>query len=270
DFFGALSLIFVGDPVRLPGVGAAPMWTSMARGGELLSFMNAAVELTQVVQQLGPAQAAFRRTLLSVTEGAAGQSDWSILHVQYTTRVDEAERRSFEEAVHIFAINTEADDWNWRRITDLRTGIARVNADRTIGGYAGVASDRFRGLHGHLFLAVGPLIFIINKVWTSTDLANGAAGEVVQMQGAPHTQPPTLYEVVWVRIDGHRVQQYLDEPLRRSYVGGSNPHAKSRCIRTQLPRVLAFGVTKQKSQGTTLLRCFSDIGAQEKSDGHTF
>ena len=43
--------------------------------------MNAAVQLTQVMRQLGPAQAAFRQTLLRVAEGEANESDWTTLNL---------------------------------------------------------------------------------------------------------------------------------------------------------------------------------------------
>ncbi|CAM9464025.1 unnamed protein product, partial [Hapterophycus canaliculatus] len=147
-------------------------------------------------------------------------------------------RRSFEEAVHIFAANTEADDGNWRRMTDLRTRIARVNADRTIGGYAGVASNRFRGLQRHLVLAVGARVFINNNVWNLAGFANGAAGEVVHTQGAPHTQPPALPEVA---VGGWVVD--LRNLTPTAPIGAVDEHLPAECRprATLTPKAVAFG-----------------------------
>lgn len=225
--FGGLCIILVGHIMQLPPVGQSPMWTSRPQGSALSGQglyawlgMNAAVQLTQVMRQLGPAQAAFRETLLRVAEGEATESDWSTLHARFTTAVDAAERESFDNAVHIFPTNAAANEWNWRRLNALGTPIARIDADHSISGYARVTSDRFRGLEGCLFLAVGARVFINNNVWTSGCLANGAAGEVVHMQWGPGTQPPRLPQVVWVRFEGYRGEQYFSEPLERSWGGG--------------------------------------------------
>lgn len=244
--FGGLSVILVGDPMQLPPVGAAPMWTSRPQGPGLplpglqaWLGMNAAVELTQVMRQLGPEQAAFRQTLLRVAEGAADESDWNTLQTRFTTRVAEAEQRSFDDAVHIFPTNRAASDWNWRRLNDLGTPIARVNAEHSIGRYSDVTSDRFRGLEGHLFLAVGARVFINNNVWTSGGLANGAAGEVVHMQWGPGRQPPSLPEVVWVRVENYRGEQYFEEPLLRQWGGGRLIFATSFPLLPSMPRTIS-------------------------------
>ncbi|CAB1108166.1 unnamed protein product [Ectocarpus sp. CCAP 1310/34] len=305
--FGGLCIIMVGDIIQLLTVAQSPMWTSRPQSSALSGQglyawlgMNAAVQLTQVMRQQGAAQAAFRETLLRIAEGEATEADWNTLRPRFTTAVDAAERESFDNAVHIFPTNGAADDWNWRRLQALGTPIARIDADHSMHGYAHIPSDRFRGLEGQLFLAVGARVFINNNVWTSGGLANGAAGEVVHMQWAPGTQPPSLPEVVWVRVENYRGEQYFSEPLERPWGGrvvdlrnvvpispidapddhppaalrrrggGANTNAQGRCIRTQLPLMLAFGITIHKSQGATLLRCFLDIGEQEKSDGQTF
>lgn len=292
--------------MQLPPVGASAMWTNdpqhppagiSLQGLHTWLGMNAAVELTQVMRQQGPEQAAFRETLLRVAEGGAEDADWALLSGRFTTSVSDLERRSFDDAVHIFPTNAEADDWNWERISGLGSPIARINADHNMSGYGAVPRDRFRGLEGHLFLAVGARVFVNNNVWTSGGLANGAAGEVVHMQWAPGSQPPSLPEVVWVRVDNNRGPQYFQEPLQRQWGGGeidlrnvipiapidapdeqpprrrgagTNPHPTGRCVRTMIPLTLAFGITIHRSQGATLLRCFLNIGANERSDGQTF
>lgn len=143
-------------------------------------------------------------------------------------------------------------------------------------------------------------MLINNNIWTSAGLANGSVGLVVHMQRAHGTAPPSQPEVVWVKVANYRGPQYFAAPLQREHegvtvdlhnvvpiapidavddqppaasrrrLGAANPHAQQRCVRTQLPLMLAFGTTIHKSQGQTLDRCFLDIGDQERTDGQSF
>ncbi|CAN0290231.1 unnamed protein product, partial [Scytosiphon promiscuus] len=307
DIFGGLSVILVGDPMQLPPVGASPMWAARpataglsVQGFQSWLGMNNAVELTQVMRQLGPEQAAFRGTLLRVAEGTQTEADWDVLRTRFTTAVSPQEAEGFGTAVHIFPTNEKAQDWNWERLQLLGMPIAKINADHSVPGYTAVSADRFRSLQPCVYLAVGARVFVNNNVWVSAGLANGAIGEVVHMQWGEDARPPRLPEVVWVRVDNYRGPQYFEAPLlrpfgggevdltnvvpvapidapddtpgaaRRAGGGGTNPNADGRCVRTQVPLTLAFGITIHKSQGNTLLRCFLDIGPSEKSDGQSF
>ena len=84
--FGGLSVVLVGDPMQLPPVGAAPMWSDRpgtaghtVEGRAAWLGLNAAVELTEVMRQVGEAQAAFRRALLAVAEGRALKEHFDLL-----------------------------------------------------------------------------------------------------------------------------------------------------------------------------------------------
>ena len=187
--FGGLSVILVGDPMQLPPVGAAPMWSDRpgtaghsVEGRAAWLGLNAAVELTEVMRQMGDAQAAFRRALIAVAEGRAMQEHFDLFRTRMRSQVPETDQATFTDAVHLFPTNKEADDWNWERLNLLGTEIALVVASHTVSGYTNVSAERFRNLAPNLYLAVGARIFINNNVWTSAGLANGAAGEIVHMQ----------------------------------------------------------------------------------------
>ncbi|CAM9720921.1 unnamed protein product [Pylaiella littoralis] len=85
DVFGGLSIILVGDWAQLPPVGAKSMWNPVpsstglsVQGYQAWLAMNNAVELTQVMRQLGPEQAA-RDTFLRIAEGTQTRSGWILL-----------------------------------------------------------------------------------------------------------------------------------------------------------------------------------------------
>eukprot|EP00752_Nemacystus_decipiens_P018636 g16710.t1 len=259
DIYGGLSVILVGDPGQLP-------------------------------------PAAFRAALLRVAEGAQTAEDWELMKTRFTTTVSRQEADTFDGAVHIFPTNELASDWNRRRLQLLDSPVARINAHHSIPGYTAVSSDRFRGLEATIYLAVGARVFVGNNVWVSAGLANGTIGEVVHLQWVEDAGPPSLPEVVWVRLENYRGPQYLEPPLMRPFRDGEvdltnvvpvapidaaddTPGSARRaratgttscCVRTQIPMTLAFGITIHKSQGNTLLRCFLDLGRSEKSDGQSF
>lgn len=84
--FSGLNLIVVGDPMQLPPVGSAPMWAdnpgTVGHTVDVLRAwlgLNACVELTDVLRQMGRMQTDFPRALLSVAEGQVTSDDYNIL-----------------------------------------------------------------------------------------------------------------------------------------------------------------------------------------------
>lgn len=82
--------ILLGDPMQLPPVGAAPVWSDRptiaghtVEGRNVWLGLNACGELTEVMQQLRPAQVAFRQALLAVAKGRATREHYNL----FTTRM---------------------------------------------------------------------------------------------------------------------------------------------------------------------------------------
>ena len=118
--FGGLNLILVGDPMQLPPVGASPMWAEnpgtaghIVEGLRVWLGLNACVELTDVMLQMGPAQAAFRRALLSVAEGRATTENYNVLATRMRIAVTPEEAHIFDDSVRLFPTNTAANAWSW-------------------------------------------------------------------------------------------------------------------------------------------------------------
>ena len=120
--------------------------------------LNAAVELNEVMRQVGEAQAEFRRALLAVAEGRALKEHFDLLWARMRSQVSEADQATFHDAVHLFPTN-QAEEWNWERLTLLGTGIGLVKAKHTVGGYTNVSAERFRSLAPNLYLAVGAVSY---------------------------------------------------------------------------------------------------------------
>ena len=302
---GGLNLNLVGDSMQLPPVGAAPMWAEnpgtaghTVEGLRAWLGLNACVELTDVMRQMGPAQTAFRRALLSVAEGRPTTENYNALATRMRSAVTPEEVRIFDDAVHLFPTTTAADTWNWERLQTLETPIARIDAVHNQTGFSGANADRFMGLQPNIFPAVDAGVFITSNVWTAVGLANGAQGEVVHTQWSPETAPPALPEVVFVRIAVYSGPPYFNAthvtigddridlrnvvpvgpmeasdnqlPTARPILGGAQGPGHTCYIRTQLPFMLSFRVTHYKSQGGTLDCVGLDIGSRELNDGQTF
>ena len=110
---------------------------------------NAAVELTEVMRQLGPEQAAFRDALLAVAEGRATRVHYDLFKTRMRSQLSDTELDSFLDAVHLFPTNQKAGDHNWTRLRGLGSPIALVKAEHTVAGSTNVSADRFRNLEPH-------------------------------------------------------------------------------------------------------------------------
>lgn len=149
--FGGVNPMLVGDPMQLSPIGAAPEWNpSPASEGHTVeglhawTHLNAAVELTEVRRQQVDDQAAFRRVLSHVAQGFVVKADWQVLREAMRSRRTVEDAASFDDDVHIFPTNAQADAWNWERLRLLGIPIARVNAEHTLPGFRTVPADRFR------------------------------------------------------------------------------------------------------------------------------
>ena len=120
-----------------------------------LAWPNACVELTDVMRQMRPAQAAFKRALLSVTEGRSTAEICDVLATRMRSAVTPEEARWFDNAVHLFPTNAAADVWTWERLHTLATPIARIDAVHGQTGVSGENADRFGALQPNIFVAVG-------------------------------------------------------------------------------------------------------------------
>ena len=195
---------------------------------------NAAVELTEVMRQLGPEQAAFRDALLAVAEGRATRVHYDLFKTRMRSQLSDTELDSFLDAVHLFPTNQKADDHNWTRLRGLGSPIALVKAEHTVAGSTNVSADRFRNLEPHLYLAVGARVFINSNVWTSAGLANGAVGEIMHISwelddGLPGRRPPNVPVVLYVKLKGYRGPQYFGE-MRRTTSDGDEVSDRVRSI----------------------------------------
>ena len=72
--------------------------------------LNASVELTEVMRQVGDAQIAFRRALIAVPEGQSLQEHFGLSWCRMQSQVPDAAQATFSDAVHLFLTNAEADD----------------------------------------------------------------------------------------------------------------------------------------------------------------
>lgn len=71
--------------------------------------MDSAVELTQVIRQVGSEQAAFRDNLVRIAEGAKTKATcWNLLHERITISVGAVERQTFGKR----CLHSAAADWN--------------------------------------------------------------------------------------------------------------------------------------------------------------
>ena len=131
-------------------------------------------------------------------------------------------------------------------------------------------SDDADGLEKEVLLAEGAKVMLTHNLWTSKGLVNGAQGVVKKIwfdQGS--NSRSHLPAVVFVEFDGYfGPQTPAWEGISPSWVpivpavARWETKAGKALTCTQLPLMMAWGITMHKSQGLTLEKVVVELGAK--------
>jgi len=133
------------------------------------------------------------------------------------------------------------------------------------------------GLEKEVLLAEGAKVMLTHNLWTSKGLVNGAQGVVKKIwfdQGSNSRSHPA---VVFVEFDGYSGPEIPAwEGISPSWVpivpavAQWETKAGKQLTHTQLPLMMAWGITIHKSQGLTLEKVAVELGDKDFSAGLSF
>ena len=289
--FGGVSVILVGDEGQLPPVLEKPKYVMdcysdhyaqyEAGGNRLYLLFKTVVLLDEVVRQ--DPNDPFYQLLLRVRRGDIRREDWNTLCTRRLSNLPAHEQRMFASGtVQLFSVKQKAREYNESCLQNLGQPVAVCNAVH--GGNEslarGLSPDLFGGLQQQLKLSVGALVMLRMNLWVNQKLVNGTIGTVVAiLYSDPTVGPPHLPSGVVVHVPGYTGPAFHNEPghiLVTPVEFGHVYQGRQRVTRTQLPLVLAWGITIHKSQGMTigpghpLERVKIDFGGEEFCLGLVF
>ncbi|KAK3916790.1 LOW QUALITY PROTEIN: ATP-dependent DNA helicase [Frankliniella fusca] len=278
--FGGLFLYMFGDINQLPPVMDCPLYSTNQKSMEtiagkiLYDNIDTAFILDNIHRQNDPQ---FQKILNNISSGNITPDDYKILKTRFTTEVDDAERKRFEDAPHFLPTNKEKYDFNYQilsenidPITKSRKPVAKIPAKIS------TKSKNFTmyTLECTLYLSKGSRVILRSNLWVKRGLVNGSVGDIVDIiyhpDATPQEDPPS---VLICKFDSYK-GPYLNPDLKTIPIGPLQlPHENDNSEKytvSQFPLCLNYGCTIYKSQRLTMEKAYVQIGIREMRSGLTY
>src|SRR6202050_4438838 len=289
EILGGIPAIFFGDFAQLPPVGDSPMYSDKpstycaglhAEGCCVFESFNQSVTLQTVFCQTGQdaEQVKFREALLRLRTYSTTPEDYALFSTQFWDILTPALQAEFDDVLHLLPTHASVLEFNCRKLIASAKPILRCHAKHNHKEANKVKSDDAEALEKELLLAEGAKVMLNRNLWTSKGLVNGTQGVVKKIwfdQGSNACSH--LPAVVFVKFDGYSGPQTPAwEGIDPSWVpivpavAQWETKAGQALTRTQLPLMLAWGITIHKSQGLTLKKAVVELGSKDFSAGLTF
>jgi len=167
--FGGLIVVLFGDFGQLPPVMDTPLYalvtdpskTMLQHASRLYrNCFPRVFELTQQMRQQGSTEndVLFQTALTNLRVGRVQVEDWAFLQTRVLTQLPPQECADFDNALTLFSTNEEVNERNIRKLEEVGTPIARIEASYVgISAQEGakVDSENCNGLEHVVHLSVG-------------------------------------------------------------------------------------------------------------------
>ncbi|KAJ5894968.1 hypothetical protein N7495_006659 [Penicillium taxi] len=271
--FSGLNIILAGDFYQLPPIMSKALFDTrelptieMIAGRQAYHSFDKTIELTTIVRQQGDATFMFRQALEHLRLHTVTKDDWLLLSTRAQSVLTDEEIRLFDTAIRIYATHDAVDEYNLRRLRELRSPVIRLDAISIGQGAKTASSDDAGNLLEILSISIGARIMLTENLWTAFRLVNGAFGTITEIVWPARTTDPRSTQplALMVHFDSYTRPAFFTDTDRRKIV----PILPSRreftlnsiaCSRTQFSVVLAYAITVHKAQGITVLRAVLNI-----------
>jgi ATP-dependent DNA helicase PIF1 len=263
--------IFFGDFAQLPPVGDSPMYSDKAssyrealhaEGRCVFESFKHSVTLQTVFCQIGEniEQITFREALLRLRTYSTIPEYYDLFATRFWDILPPDQQAEFDDFLHLLPTRASVLEFNCHRLVASAKPVLHCHAKHNHGEAKKAKSDDAEGLEKEVLLAEGAKVMLTRNLWTSKGLVNGAQGVVKKIwfdHGSnAHSHLPA---VVFVQFDGYTGPetpgwQGIDPswvPIVPA-VACWETKAGKVLTRTQLPLMMAWGITIHKSQGLTL------------------
>ena len=207
---------------------------------------------------------------MRMRNGQSMQCDWQKLCERTPQHIN---MDNFKDAPRLFFDKASVAKYNYEKLSNLATPIARISAVHSGRNAKAATSDDAGGLEAVIFLARGAAVMLTCNLWQEVGLCNGASGVVHDLIFHPERPPPCLPITALVDFP-----HYTGPPFLHTHpqIVPIPPHLfeweteGQRLSRQQLPLRLSYAMTIHKSQGQTLSTVVIDLGKAERAAGCNF
>ena len=238
------------------------------------------VTLSTIFRQTGqdPEQVKFREALLRLSTYSTIPDDYSLFSTRFWNTLTPEQRAEFDDVLHLLPTRASVLEFNCHRLAASAKPVLRCYAKHNHKEAKKAKSDDAEGLEKEILIAEGAKVMLTRNLWTSKGLVNGAQGVVKKIwfdQGS--NARSHLPAVVFVQFEGYSGPETPAwEGISPSWVPIVPAVARwetktgQALTRTQLPLMMAWGITIHKSQGLTLEKVVVELGDKDFSAGLTF
>ena len=276
--FGGLAICLVGDMLQLPPVLDRALWNECRENlkdyqlnGLLMYGLFEKVIILKKQMRQNPEEKVLQDLIDHLREGTCTAADWKVCHSRMTDQLNEVDRERCENALYIIYNNSDVDDYNEVKLTELTEPIFRIDS-RHNGEGAKVASIGTMGLAPYLRICKNARVMIRCNLWKEKGIVNGTMGYIRDIIYKKGVTPPALPICLVVELDAPYSGPHLPGKPRHvpictmtnNGVGSQGP-----IERTQFPLCLAWAISIYKVQGMTLSSCRVNLGKSEATYGAT-
>lgn len=172
------------------------------------------------------------------------------------------EQCTFEESMHLYAINNSVILHNKKMLKKLNIPVALCSAEQQRQRTPTTTEDEH--LPAKVLLCNEQKVMLTSNLWVHAGLVNGALGKVISIFYSIGSKPPELPSFMVVDFI-----QYKGTPWDISHPTYVPISPMTRGVRRQIPLQMAWALMTHKSQGMTLDKATVDIGTKERQ-GLTF
>ena len=196
------------------------------------------------------------------------QSDFHRLLKRTKYELSQTERLKFSDAVRLVKTNSKKDAYNIRKASELSKSIGKPLfqlSSHFSTNYSKTAPDEEAdNLPKNIHLLEGMKVMVLRNLWQNVGVVNGALGTLVEIiykqgQAPPHLPFCILVQLSPTTYSGPSCHPQIPNcvpicPFPVQWYAKGQLHQ-----RTQLPVVMAWAITIDKSQGLTLEHIVVDL-----------
>lgn len=282
--FGGIQLICCGDFFQLPPVGNSKDPDSIAFCFESPLWNDVYDEQILLDKLFRQKDSEYIEILHQVRQGSLDRKSYNTLQKRiYHPVQHDSSDDSMKYAVHLFPTKSKANEMNYTKMISINEPKMVFTAKETLPQNPKTKMTKtqinmeIEAMYKHalfdrdLILKKGCKVMCIVNLDIESEIVNGSVGEIIQFT---RNMSSTSTDINQFNKDLKHMPEYLPVvKFQNGDIRTISPHSwftEHDIAITQIPLILAWGITIHKSQGATLENAIIDLGKNVFEKGQSY